>query len=196
MANTIPRAAIDELTRGINTLSAAMRERLAAALASIDLKSPGARDAVKELMQTMCGVSADASALLAAQFYDAARNYAIGEPLGAVAESMRLPLATSIAVDGIFDNAKTVEGIALELLDRLDYETKRAAGNCAFANGRRDPAKPKFARVPSGSDTCPFCLMLASRGFVYRSERSAGAIDHRPRFRRSDCRGVRPEKAL
>lgn len=49
-----------------------------------------------------------------------------------------------------------------------------------FANGRRDPRKPKFARVPTGDETCDFCLMLASRGFVYSSKMSAGGVklDH------------------
>ena len=57
---------------------------------------------------------------------------------------------------------------------------KRSAGESMFANGRRDKRRPKFARVPTGDETCDFCLMLASRGFVYSSEATAGAIklDH------------------
>ena len=31
----------------------------------------------------------------------------------------------------------------------------------------------RYARVPTGTETCPFCVMLASRGFVYLSERAA-----------------------
>ena len=41
-------------------------------------------------------------------------------------------------------------------------------------NIRYDPAKPRFARVPTGARTCVFCGMLASRGFVYYTEKSAG----------------------
>ena len=37
----------------------------------------------------------------------------------------------------------------------------------------KDPSKPRYARVPQGA-TCAFCIMLASRGFVYWSEESAG----------------------
>lgn len=40
-----------------------------------------------------------------------------------------------------------------------------------------------WARVPTGAETCAFCLMLASRGFVYESEGSAGS---RSRFH-GDC---------
>ena len=36
-----------------------------------------------------------------------------------------------------------------------------------------------FARVPTGRETCTYCMMLASRGFVYRSAESAGHADHR-----------------
>lgn len=45
------------------------------------------------------------------------------------------------------------------------------AGNC-----ETDPTHPTWARVPEGSHTCAFCLMLASRGFVYHTEESAGGL--------------------
>lgn len=38
---------------------------------------------------------------------------------------------------------------------------------------------PAFARVPTGAETCTYCLMLASRGFVYHTRDSAGHADHR-----------------
>ncbi len=36
-----------------------------------------------------------------------------------------------------------------------------------------------YARVPTGMETCTYCMMLASRGFAYHSEESAGHADHR-----------------
>lgn len=36
----------------------------------------------------------------------------------------------------------------------------------------------RYARVPCGTETCDFCLMLASRGFVYLSEESAEGTNH------------------
>jgi hypothetical protein len=41
-------------------------------------------------------------------------------------------------------------------------------------NLRTDPTRPRWARVPRGAVTCAFCLMLASRGFAYLSDESAG----------------------
>lgn len=34
--------------------------------------------------------------------------------------------------------------------------------------------KRMYARVPGGTDSCAFCLMLASRGFAYHSRQKAG----------------------
>lgn len=42
-------------------------------------------------------------------------------------------------------------------------------------NALADRAAKRFARVPSGK-TCAWCSMLASRGFVYASAKSAGAL--------------------
>ena len=43
-----------------------------------------------------------------------------------------------------------------------------------------------FARVPTGTETCTFCLMLASRGAVYRTRKTAGEWRH---FHRGcDCK--------
>lgn len=36
----------------------------------------------------------------------------------------------------------------------------------------------RFARVPQGGDTCTFCAMLASRGFVYWTRKTAGEFNH------------------
>ena len=36
-----------------------------------------------------------------------------------------------------------------------------------------DPKRTRFARVPTGAETCAWCMLWASRGFIYRSEASA-----------------------
>lgn len=52
----------------------------------------------------------------------------------------------------------------------------RRANDTMIKNCKRD--RVRFARVPSGGETCNFCLMLASRGFVYASKQSAGENKH------------------
>ena len=60
--------------------------------------------------------------------------------------------------------------------DLASGQVKRMANRTMARNASRDGVR--YARVPSGSETCGWCMMLASRGFVYSSEKTAGAIDH------------------
>ena len=84
------------------------------------------------------------------------------------------------------DVARFVDSIA----DASGYFAKRGANDTMAALGRADSKKlgkrVKFARVPTGATTCPYCLMLASRGFVYASELKALNANHR----HCDCRIV------
>ena len=65
----------------------------------------------------------------------------------------------------------------------------RSLNETIIANVGRDRDKgARFARVPTGFETCTFCLMLASRGAVYHTRKSAGEFK---RFhRRCDCKVV------
>ena len=65
----------------------------------------------------------------------------------------------------------------------------RSLNETIAANVGRDKEKGvRFARVPTGFETCTFCLMLASRGAVYHTRKSAGEFKH---FHRNcDCKIV------
>lgn len=65
----------------------------------------------------------------------------------------------------------------------VDRGVRQGGHDTITYNAGRDPSGPRFARVPAGGVTCAFCVMLASRGWVYASEETAGA------FKRyhSDC---------
>lgn len=65
----------------------------------------------------------------------------------------------------------------------------RSLNETIIANVGRDRDKgTRFARVPAGAETCTFCLMLASRGAVYHSRKTAGEFKH---FHRNcDCKVV------
>lgn len=65
----------------------------------------------------------------------------------------------------------------------------RSLNETIIANVGRDRDKgARFARVPTGLETCTFCLMLASRGAVYHTRKSAGEWKH---FHRGcDCKVV------
>ena len=178
MATVIPRSYIENYSNTLNLASEKARESLVAALTQLDYSRPVAeiRDAVIAIMQIACGASTDVAARLAADFYDGLRVRMVGESLGAVAESMRNPDATDGAIRAfiqiIVDGGDT-DAFIDQCASRLDYETRRAANLCTFENAKRDPLKPKWARIPAGDETCEWCIMLASRGFAYSSKEAA-----------------------
>lgn len=64
------------------------------------------------------------------------------------------------------------EAFVRDAADLSRYYVKRSAMENMVRNCERNDLR--YARVPSGRETCPFCFMLSSRGFVYRSEQTAG----------------------
>lgn len=179
---TIPRAALDYLTEQINACSADAQAKALKLLEKIDWSDvAAARQIVVEVINMLVAEYGLASAQAAADFYDASRELCTGEKLGAKAYTDIDPKATEGAIRAFVNKIvehDDVEGFNRATCSRIDYEMKRSAGHCMMRNGARDPLKPRFARVPSGAETCKFCLMLASRGFVYHSKKSAGALDH------------------
>lgn len=187
----IPRRYIDNFTRGINTISEGAREALARELAALDYSdmTQAINDAVA-LMESYCSATSEAAARLAAQFYNGMSMIQTGEGYEAEAISGHVPVATEKAVRGIAQEGVdgNIAGMVGLLLARVDYEAKRAAGETVMGNAERDRRDVRFARVPSGHETCLWCYMLASRGFVYRSRESAGELNHY--HANCDCRVV------
>ena len=170
----IPRAYVDNFTKALNKLSEDMRKRLADELAAIDLSQDVAavREQTIAIMQAYCGGATDMVAVLASEFYSGLREIEIGEASEPLAISGRIPEATSESVRAFAQELVNgnPQGFVDKCLDRMDYEMRIAASNTVIENGKRDTRKPKFARVPTGAETCDFCLMLASRGYVYASQ--------------------------
>ena len=146
------------------------------------------KDALKELEPLFQAVS-ERTASISATSYDLLRSEALGEGMGALAYPDRAEEWTRKAMYAAAAQSKDdMDAFIRAVRARLDYEAKRAAGTTMFANGAADRAHPRFARVPTGAETCPFCIMLASRGFVYWSSDTAGNLDHY--HSHCDCRVV------
>lgn len=71
-------------------------------------------------------------------------------------------------VDG--EAGKFVDKVA----DRAGNLSRRGASETVTACSKSVPGLG-WARVPSGAETCGFCYILASRGFVYESEKTASS---------------------
>lgn len=189
----IPRALIANYTKSINALSASARAGITNAMAAFEFSSDIAadRERIIALMDMLLLPYVDNVRQLSLAFYNMLRTMSLGEPTAvkvAVAE-VRDPEATHGAVRAFMQKAVDGDAAAIPMLlaGRVDYELKRAAAETVYAAGRKDKARVRYARVPTGAETCDFCLMLASRGFVYRSEETADGGHYHANC---DCRAV------
>lgn len=190
----VPRSYLDNYTKAINEVSARGQDFLKRQLRAIDYDRPIAemRQDLIGVMDAVCGGSSQMAAMESAIFYDGLRERVLGSQMGAFAQDMRKPIATEKSVKAFIQ--KLIDGEYDEFealcLERLDWEVKASAGRCTQYNVRIDPfgSETRYARVPTGEETCDFCIMLASRGPVYHSEESAGAYDHY--HANCDCRIV------
>ena len=109
---------------------------------------------------------AEGSAALASAMYDAIAD----------AEKKNVPSAELSADIEFKEMAKAING-ALKHSDNDDFisstvgrAVKQSGADTMLKNASRDGAE--FAWIPSG-DTCPFCLVLASRGWQKASKKTA-----------------------
>lgn len=161
---------------------AAVSTRARAALdrfwGGLNLQDPqGSRDALVAFLPDLVASYGEAAAVVAADWYDDMRETA-GAPHGFHAGLGDLVPDEAVVARARYgaqhlwtDNPDQTRRFLLGVVDQY---VKQAARNTIVQAGRRDPWKPRFARVPRGAVTCGFCLMLASRGPVYLTQKTAG----------------------
>lgn len=180
----VPRSVLDGYDETVQASIRAVQNELKASLSRVDYSAPveQIRAEVVALMDAYCGASANVGARLSSEFYNGLRQMVTGRGSVLSLQSGRNPRATERAVRAFVQQLVDGDGdeaiVAFEdlLLERVEYEAKRAIAYNTIDNARLDPDQPRFARVPQGEKTCDFCLMLASRGPVYLTEESAGAF--------------------
>lgn len=175
----IPRAALDYLTEQVRGLVADASGKVSRLLESIEWRQGDiaeCRAALVDALLLAMPAYTDAAAQAGADFYDAVRACEAGEAMGALAFSGFDPEAFEGAVRAFVQDVvdgKPAEQLNGKVIDRVDRDIRRSANISVAENARRDPLKPKYARVPSGGETCEFCIMLASRGAVYGTVEAA-----------------------
>lgn len=128
-----------------------------------------AYDAMVQAVQQYGGVAVE----VAAQQYDlTAAQLGLGVPAATRSE----PSTDGLDASDLMVTAKgDVGAFARRCAARASARVRKAAASTTVSNAMRDQARGmSYARVPTGRETCGFCLMLASRGFVYRSKEAAG----------------------
>ena len=184
---TPDRSQISELRQAQTQAAALAKRELGNVWAEIsDLEPAKQRDALLELVPAIIDKYADTSSTAAAEWYERVRSKWISDdfkaqtPTRANDDISRLIRAKAGVLFG--DDADS--GQMLRFLNGVvDKGVKQGGRDAIRYNAKRDPKKPRYARVPSGAKTCAFCAMLASRGWVYESAETAGALN---RYH-SDC---------
>lgn len=123
-------------------------------------------DFLDEIMGDVTDAYGEMGAATAAEFFDAVMAVEDQE-LGAEVFSG----IDADYIHGMCERYATDPEIIDRVRDISQFIVKRAALECTIANC--DKRNIKYARVPSGRETCGFCLMLASRGWVYKTEKTA-----------------------
>lgn len=192
----LSREAFDRYSRQVRNLAGGAGEYVRRMVSAYLSQSPDAsvaecRDFARQAMAEAVQIYGDASATAAADYYDsvmaASGNGAKPALLHSDVDARQVERVAR------YQAAKLVKGdargFARECASYVSDATKQAANRTMLKNAQRDGRRGvRYARVPTGSETCTFCRMLASRGFVYRSEKSAGLFGHN--HRNCDCRVV------
>lgn len=153
-----------------------------------DGDAASAREAAKRIMTSQVAEYDRRAASLAAAWYDArARESgaALDRAVTAVTytkhdiDSLARYQAGKLAGDAPDIDAPDIDGFARMCGEFAANDAMKSVNRTILRNVKRDREKgAKFARVTSGRNTCPFCLMLAGRGAVYHSRKTAGQFDH------------------
>lgn len=177
------KALADALQRAKDSLSSAAATELEA---TIGLLWPEGEELTDEIIETLCDVvevyANDASGYAAQYYAESVGETSDVTPADCYKREWTEEAIRSTAAE-LAGQPQSV--IVRRLTDHASRMVSRAAGEYVIQSARKhrrpsskDAAGVRFARVPGGSETCSFCLMLASRGWVYWSRETAGEFNH------------------
>lgn len=170
------RAEVERFRESNKSIVDLAKRELEAFWLTLDLSNPAkARDAILEFTPILTRAYGEVAATIAADWYDDLRASAD------VSSSFQAVMAPTGPVDPLLKEARYQLGalwvdpaLALSALSTTSSKYVLQPGRDTIAySSERDPARVRWARVPSGSKTCAFCLLMASRGFSYTSEQTA-----------------------
>lgn len=175
----VSMAAAQELRAQSNELANLASDDLAAYFAALDLNRPvSARDGLMEFVPALAQAYGDASAALATEWYGDMRL------TEGVSGSYTPTMASAVAVEQVQASTRALVGglwtggDVLSLLTGMLVRAVLTPGRDTItANVSADPEAYGWQRI-AHARSCDFCLMLADRGGVYRSERTATFSAH------------------
>ena len=170
---TLPRAFVENYTNQLHNLTDVARARLTSALQQLNPDSPNYRQNVIDTFAAHAQVSAEAAAEIARAFYQGASAYLTGTVPEVEAISDFDIGAAEAAATAIEQSTASQSDMQRQLGNALGYQINRAAGRASRNCGQQDSRRPRFARVPTGTETCAWCISMAGLGFHYITEETA-----------------------
>lgn len=183
----ITRADVDTLSKAQQAVIAEAKRELGKAWReTADLDPAQRRDALIDLVQAIIHKYGLGDSQAAATWYEIVRARWFGDAFDVQPweqdpnTDARLVRAIRAKANMLFPEDPGYDPEAyLTYLNGLVDRSVHAHGQMTVAhNVRRDRRGVRYARVPTGGETCQFCFMLCSRGFVYRSADSASFHAH------------------
>lgn len=182
------RADVEHMASTIATASDQAKQQVGALMSRLaGQPATVVRDALLDAFPTLLAGFENVGVAVGLEFYDSMRARTHGLPAyTATAVANPTPTADAVgiaraAARHLFNTdlapEEAAERTGRELSDALGTRTKNAMRQTIKNNAVRDPANVTYARVPRGAKTCAFCTMLASRGFVYATAKTAGEED-------------------
>ncbi|ALG28074.1 hypothetical protein AOZ07_03040 [Glutamicibacter halophytocola] len=174
------RADVDKYRAALDKISDSAKKDLSDAYALMsDWPIDQKREALGDVFVELCRRYGNLSGTVAAEFYDLLR-----EQSSATAD-YRATLAPNVpdeqARNAYEYSAQQFESdnpakVVASLNGRLQRFVEYTARETVHVNASKDTARTFWARVPAGGKTCAWCHMLASRGWVYATEQTAGGV--------------------
>lgn len=136
------------------------------------------RDAVADMMGAYVDTYGDATQSIASRTFEAvleAQGAPDDVPMADTDMSGRALASSRQWARLLWSDAPDVDGYVSGCLAFVERHVRHSADYCIIeaAAGDRYRRKLRYARVPQGP-SCGFCIMLASRGFVYATPETAG----------------------
>lgn len=170
---------VQQLARTQNRAGDVAERRMRALWKRLPLDDLGTlEDALYQLYPRLVEESAEVASSAALEWYEkqreaegVAKAYSPVMPTGLVDENEAAKI-----VGAAIRDLREGTGRA-RVLTRLTDGARKLISDAGRATtqhaAERDPKKPRYARVPTGTETCAWCMLWASRGFVYKSEETA-----------------------
>lgn len=169
---------------GLRDVSDAARRAFLAACEDVDFTDwARAADQIREIAEQVCDVYGLAAQSLAAQWYDYCEQLAgATEPSSTIGDTDQRSVIPAVneQVDKLFEHTFTEQQLIQALQSVVTEHVKSRAADEIGARAQETRAKGKsvrYCRVPVG-DTCAYCVMLASRGSAYLTDKTAAQASH------------------